>query len=261
MRFDFRGQLMSPGPAPRDAGEHVDDVVALLDELEVDRAHLVSTSFGGAVATMVAARRPDRVRSLISIASADGFDDVMADEVARWRPGLRRLAGGRRPGLISDVLEPVVYSAAYLATHRDERAQRRRQIAALPEGWFEGLSGCSTRPPSVALAGELGSGSAARRWSWPPSSTGSSRWRARERWPTGSRGLASRSSRAPVTRWSSSSTGASSRCASSFLPVSESKVKSQKSKVPESARALRARGAKTAHTARRSVYSGRNETG
>lgn len=157
VRFDFRGQLMSPGPVPRDAGEHVDDVVALLDELEIDRAHLVATSFGGAVAAMVAARRPDRVRSLISIASADGFDDVMAEEVARWRQGcVDSLDGGDR-GLISDVLEPVVYSAGWLASHRAERAQRRAQIAALPRGWFEGLIGLLDSTDSVVLAGELSS--------------------------------------------------------------------------------------------------------
>ncbi len=157
VRFDFRGQLMSPGAPPRDAGEHVDDVVALLDELEIDRAHLVSTSFGGAVAAMVAARRPDRVRSLISIASADGFDDVMAGEVARWRQGcVDSLETGDR-GLISDVLEPVVYSAEYLATHRAERAQRRAQIGALPESWFEGLIGLLDSTGSVTLTDELGS--------------------------------------------------------------------------------------------------------
>ena len=85
VRFDFRGQLLSPGDPPADVLEHAADVVALLDELAIDRAHLVATSFGAAVALLLAARWPQRVRSLISIASADAFDDVMAEEVARWR--------------------------------------------------------------------------------------------------------------------------------------------------------------------------------
>jgi 3-oxoadipate enol-lactonase len=157
VRFDFRGQLMAPGEAPRDAGEHVDDVVALLDELAIDRAHLVATSFGGAVAAMTAARHPERVRSLASLASADGFDDVMADEVARWRRGCVDSLEGEDRGLISDVLEPVVYSAGWLACHRAERSQRRAQIAALPEAWFEGLIGLLDSTDSVVLADELGS--------------------------------------------------------------------------------------------------------
>jgi pimeloyl-ACP methyl ester carboxylesterase len=155
VRCDFRGQLLSPGEPPRDVLEHACDVVDLLDELAIDRAHLVATSFGGAVALLVAARWPGRVRSLVSIASADAFDDVMAEEVARWRQAcFDSLAGGDR-GLISDVLEPVVYSPDYLAAHGEERALRRRQIAALPDVWFKGLVGLLDSTPSVALSGEL----------------------------------------------------------------------------------------------------------
>jgi pimeloyl-ACP methyl ester carboxylesterase len=155
VRFDFRGQLLSPGEPPRDVLEHARDVVGLLDQLAIVRAHLVATSFGGAVALLVAARWPERVRSLVSIASADAFDDVMAGEVARWRQAcLEALETGNR-GLISDVLEPVVYSPDYLAAHVEERALRRRQIAALPDAWFAGLAGLLDSTPSVALADEL----------------------------------------------------------------------------------------------------------
>ena len=64
------------------------------------------------------------------------------------------LATGDR-GLISDVLEPVVYSPGYLAAHGEERALRRRQLAALPDSWFKGLAGLLDSTSSVALAGEL----------------------------------------------------------------------------------------------------------
>ena len=155
VRFDFRGQLLSPGEPPHDVLEHASEVVDLLDRLAIDRAHLVATSFGGAVALLVAARWPQRVRSLVSIASADAFDDVMAEEVAKWRRAcLDSLASGDR-GLISDALEPVVYSPGYLAAHHEERALRRRQIAALPDAWFKGLAGLLDSTPSVALAREL----------------------------------------------------------------------------------------------------------
>jgi pimeloyl-ACP methyl ester carboxylesterase len=155
VRFDFRGQLLSPGEPPRDVLEHARDVVELLDRLAIDRAHFVATSFGGAVALLVAARWPTRVRSLVSIASADAFDDVMADEVARWRRAcIDSLSSGDR-GLLSDALEPVVYSPGYLAAHVEERSLRRHQVAALPDAWFEGLVGLIDSTPSVALVGEL----------------------------------------------------------------------------------------------------------
>ena len=155
IRFDFRGQLMSGGAAPANVAVHAEDVVALLDHLEIESAHLVSTSFGAAIAALVAARFPERVRSLICIASADGFDGVMEGEVRRWRQGcVDSLESGDR-GHIYDVLEPVVYSSGYLATHQEERALRRTQIAALPESWFHGLIGLLDSTPSVVLADEL----------------------------------------------------------------------------------------------------------
>jgi len=157
VRFDFRGQLLSPGSPPSDVGEHAADMIALLDHLAIDRVHLVSTSFGGAIAALVAARYPERVRSLISIASADGFDGVMEDEVLRWRQGCVDSIDGGDRGHISDVLEPVVYSEAYLTSHAEDRTLRRKQIEALPESWFRGLIGLLDSTPSVVLADELGS--------------------------------------------------------------------------------------------------------
>lgn len=53
-----------------------DDVVALLDRLGVDRAHVLGVSMGGMIAQLVAVRHPGRVRSLCSIMSTTGARDV-----------------------------------------------------------------------------------------------------------------------------------------------------------------------------------------
>lgn len=155
IRCDLRGQLLSPGEPPPDLEGHLADVVGLLDRLEVERTHLVATSFGAAVAALLAARHPDRVRSLVTVASATGFTEGMADEVARWREGaLAAVRGGDR-GVLSDVLEPVAYSAAWLAAHRAERALRRQQIAALPERWFTDLAALLATAGGASVAAEL----------------------------------------------------------------------------------------------------------
>lgn len=155
IRCDLRGQLLSPGPPPRGVAEHVPDVVEVLDTVGADCVHVVGTSFGGAVGVLLAARQPERVRSLVSIASADGFTDEMAVEVARWRQAcVDSLAGGDR-GHLSDALEPVVYSKAYVAAHRTERLERRRQIAALPDAFFEGLIGLLDAAENFSLQHEL----------------------------------------------------------------------------------------------------------
>jgi pimeloyl-ACP methyl ester carboxylesterase len=158
VRCDLRGQLMSPGPPPVDVGLHVDDVIELLDDLGLGSSvNVLATSFGGAVGALLAARHPNRVRSLMTVASADGFTEVMATEVARWREGVvESLEGGDR-GVLSDVLEPVVYSKAWVAAHREDRAIRRQQIAALPKQWFEDLIGLLDSAESFSLASELAS--------------------------------------------------------------------------------------------------------
>ena len=64
--YDFRGNGNSdepPGPATMST--FVDDTLALLDELGVDRAHVYGQSFGGMVAQEMALTRPERVRTLI----------------------------------------------------------------------------------------------------------------------------------------------------------------------------------------------------
>ena len=57
VRYDTRGHGESPvPPGPYSIDDLADDVVALLDRLEVPRAHLVGLSLGGMTAMRVAAR-------------------------------------------------------------------------------------------------------------------------------------------------------------------------------------------------------------
>lgn len=81
---DFRGQLLSPA---RLSGmrEHVDDLLALMDLLEIDSAHLVGTSYGGEVGMMFAAGHPSRVKTLTVIASVSHIDAPLRDAVTLWR--------------------------------------------------------------------------------------------------------------------------------------------------------------------------------
>jgi pimeloyl-ACP methyl ester carboxylesterase len=155
IRCDFRGQLMTPSQPPANVVDHADDVAALLDHLGIDSLHVVGTSFGGVIGTVLAARYPERVRSLITIASADGFDEGMADEVARWRAACVASLEGPDRGHLSDILEPVAYSPAWVEAHQAERAQRREQISALPDQWFEGLIGLLDSAHSLRLRDEL----------------------------------------------------------------------------------------------------------
>jgi pimeloyl-ACP methyl ester carboxylesterase len=58
--------------APYGLEEMADDVSALLDGLDIDRAHVVGSSMGGMIAQTFAIRHPDRLRTLTSIMSTTG---------------------------------------------------------------------------------------------------------------------------------------------------------------------------------------------
>ena len=57
-------------------GDMADDAVGLLTALGIDRAHVVGVSMGGYIAQAVAARHPERVRTLTSIMSSTGNREV-----------------------------------------------------------------------------------------------------------------------------------------------------------------------------------------
>jgi pimeloyl-ACP methyl ester carboxylesterase len=63
--YDLRGHgYSSMPPSGYTSADMVADLVGLLNELQIDRAHLVGHSFGGVVAVHCAALHPERVRSL-----------------------------------------------------------------------------------------------------------------------------------------------------------------------------------------------------
>jgi 3-oxoadipate enol-lactonase len=64
--YDFRGNGNSDEPpGPCTMATFVDDTLALLDSLGIERVHVYGQSFGGMVAQELSLTRPDRVRTLI----------------------------------------------------------------------------------------------------------------------------------------------------------------------------------------------------
>lgn len=137
--FDFRGQLMSPGTPPPSIDGHAADVVALLDHLQVRRAHVVGTSFGAEVAVVLAAAHPERVQSLSAITAGERVTPEMWAAAQPLRAAARAAAAGGDGGVLLDLMMPGTFSPAYLTAQAEALALRRQQFAALPRAWFEGL--------------------------------------------------------------------------------------------------------------------------
>jgi len=164
LRCDFRGQLRTPGPAHRELGANVDDLVALLDHLGLAKVDVLGTSFGGQVGLLLAARRPERVASLVVATVSDRATDAMARQTRELRGLVRELlVGGGGDGADTadrgrflDALVDDIYSPAWVAESRELLAVRRRQIAALPDAWLAAVDDLLTAVETFDLRDELG---------------------------------------------------------------------------------------------------------
>lgn len=87
LTYDLRGHGRSERPfSGYQVGDFVADLDALLDALEVDRpVHVIGNSFGGTIAFGLAAMRPERVASVVSIESEPA--------TAPWAERMRRTLG------------------------------------------------------------------------------------------------------------------------------------------------------------------------
>jgi pimeloyl-ACP methyl ester carboxylesterase len=74
-----------------------DRIVALMDAKDIWQTDIVGTSHGGSVALMLAARHPDRVRSLILHAPANPFSDIADPLIRFYRTALGRRFASRIP--------------------------------------------------------------------------------------------------------------------------------------------------------------------
>ena len=75
---------------PYTLNDMASDTLGLMDALGIDRAHIVGASMGGMIAQIVAAERPDRVESLVSLFSTSGNPALPGPEPKVLRALIRR---------------------------------------------------------------------------------------------------------------------------------------------------------------------------
>jgi pimeloyl-ACP methyl ester carboxylesterase len=79
-----------PAPVPYLLGDMAGDTLGLLDELGIERAHVVGVSMGGMIGQTMAIRRPERVLSLASMLSTTGDRRVGTPKLRVWSLMMRR---------------------------------------------------------------------------------------------------------------------------------------------------------------------------
>jgi 3-oxoadipate enol-lactonase len=148
---DFQGQLLSPGEGHVPIDGNVDDLVRLLDFLGLDSVHVAGTSFGGEVALLLAARHPNRVRTLLIANAVDRTPTAMAESTRELRALCTEAAEGGDPSPFHEMLVEQVYSAAFLEAH--SATVRSRRDPGLPASFYSGLLGILRAVESFDLTG------------------------------------------------------------------------------------------------------------
>ena len=134
------GRLANPRPI--DIAVHVGDLVAYLDARGIAQAHLVGVSFGGVVALEVAARRQERVASVV--AYEPPYGTVVAGHPGAGFPdstGLEELyARGGSPAVAERFMRLVAGDDAWeRLTERSRDFLATQGVSALADGALIGL--------------------------------------------------------------------------------------------------------------------------
>jgi len=127
LAWDARGYGLSDDyDGPLDFADFSRDLARLIDHYGVERAHLVGLSMGGRIAQDFYARYPDRVSTLVLVATFTGFKHFSEAERRQFVELRRRpLLEGKEPKDIA----PVV--ARTLAGPRATEAQFARLVASM----------------------------------------------------------------------------------------------------------------------------------
>jgi 3-oxoadipate enol-lactonase len=145
--YDTRGHGLSPAPSgPYTLDDLVDDVLALLDEVGAERAHVAGLSLGGMTALRLAAREPQRVHRLaVLCTSAKADTQAFLDRAAVVRADG---TGPIAPAVASRWLTP-----SYAAGHPELVARLEAMIAGCDD---EGYAACAEVVARMDLRDDLG---------------------------------------------------------------------------------------------------------
>ena len=167
VRFDNRDVgLSDDGPPEYRLADMAGDVVAIVDHLEVETAHVLGVSLGGMIAQTFALEFPHRCASLISVMSTTGDPDVgRPSDAARTlllTPGSRNkedavaahLAGQRvwgSPGHVDEDLQRAMAAEAFERACRPDGVARQYRAARLDGSRSQRLRTLAT--PTLVIHG------------------------------------------------------------------------------------------------------------
>jgi 3-oxoadipate enol-lactonase len=149
LRLDMRGHGGSESsPPPYTLEMLVDDVVAVLDALRIERCHVMGLSIGAMVTMGLAIGHPNRVDRVVV---ADARADAPPPYVAMWDAAIAAIPEGGMGPVIETSLERW-FSAAFRETHPDTVARVRARALKTS---VDGFIGCARAVQGVAYMPQL----------------------------------------------------------------------------------------------------------
>ena len=132
---DFKGQLKSDKPlGPYTFHQHAFETAALMQEVGIEKAHIVGTSYGGEVGLRMAIDFPVFVQSLTVIASVSELDSLLESHIDGWRNLCDTFDGET----FFTGMMPTIYGSTYIRENRDLLRKRALAMKAFPEEYFIG---------------------------------------------------------------------------------------------------------------------------
>ncbi|MBN1922832.1 MAG: alpha/beta fold hydrolase [Anaerolineae bacterium] len=111
---DCRGQGQSDHPAaPYSMRQHADDLVALMEALDIESAHIAGISYGGEIAQLLGIHYPEKVRSLFLSSTVSEVRPLLRAKIEAWMAAAERRDGAMlyRASVADNFSEP------WLAAH------------------------------------------------------------------------------------------------------------------------------------------------
>ena len=144
---DLRGFGDSEVRGPYTMDDYADDVIAVLDALQIDRAVIAGLSMGGYVAFAIWRRHRERVRALILADTRAGAD---SDETRAKRREMIALARARGTGAVADAQIGGMVGRTTREKHPDIGDEVHRMLTMAPvEGVIGALEAMMNRPDST----------------------------------------------------------------------------------------------------------------
>ena len=126
--YDCRGQWQSDHPKePYSMEQHADDLAALLDALNINKAHLLGISYGAELSLAFALKYPERARSLLLSSTVSHVEPTLRSIIQMWIEAAKR----KDAEMFYCVTYPFNFAESWIVANPQLLAQARTRYETL----------------------------------------------------------------------------------------------------------------------------------